>query len=1333
MTCFLKNASRMLSVMAAAGLALACYASFAAENRVRPFWGDEALWGYWEFDSDYIQKKDWKIVSVNQEGPGEREQSSNLIDDNVQTFYNPRGKEFYEVLIDLGKSYDLGAFTILTLNRPNEKIDSNMTQYEIYVSESKEEKGKAVAQGPFEAAPGKETVVTFPSAKGRYVTLKAYSPSSKTMEIAIREFCLVDAATVAKHQAEKQADLAESPERWKNRNSEKAVDALGKEFLDLIFCSRDELNRANLGGRSKLEEVGKLKAAGKYTEALKTFRDYYFDKMRRPQAFGLPATDVHPYGRGFAGVAEFPQSPLNKDQDSDGYKKQIPIADDLLKGLMLLGNGAKIDIGEPGTVDWMAPGMPFGFTTKNKAGEPYRDLWWGTGFQPLFTAYMVTKNEEYLKRWFAYMDDWAMNSTYLAEVHPVINNDNSLYPVVPTLRMISGFINSLPYDSEAISPQAFARIMKKLVLDTPLNSIVYFRSNPNAWTPGCGMMLFTMLIDEFKAAPVYFRETRRRNIEDVNAIQLLRDGTDPHQWPGYNPLVLTNAGALRLMNSRETAPNWAQPAWERDLHTAAWQTELKELLGKRGTYVLHWVTPNGEYPLVTHFEPPSEKQKMREVFDRLPDVLNDPTNARIWSLLYGDGTGDVPDYTSDWFPYGGWNIARTGWGRFDGYGAMICSPMPGCGGSGSGCKNNAFGLAAYGMDLLSDDLAHYWIRHTSPISVDKKQQQIDFYIPRGAWPTGHRGELISSWTDPAPWRWHASENFNLMEGVYSGVYANEFNNRNDFVDGVSHQRLALFSCRAGIWILTDRMLTAKKHDYEQLWWLPLKKAGRDNPAFTPETIVVDDVSRTIKTTRTKTDKWWSWDTLRDTTVGNVNLSMYQFTDATLKYDSKTTKDKEEMYDWQRVGVSWQGEGNQQIVTALFPRKPTPEKKQPDGTENDLTSIKALQLTKGINGFEAVTPDGFHVSYLASSDQNGILENDGIKVSAESLLIVRSEADKDVSGVVLGCKEMTVKGANVAIQNPDFEFSVPGSLDAAKLKADAIYRPISPVKVLPESDVFADELEVSLVCDTPNVVLTYTLDGTEPTPHSTLYKAPFKINRSYVVKARAYRIGVDKNPEHTSGTLATPTTYALYTKKFASMPEQATPKASGLNFEYYEGYWKDLWLSLDTMQPNKKGAVPDLFDLTVIPEENRPTTAKLAPREKTYAFKYTGYLKVPEDGTYTIHAPHEFTYPDTIAGYELQVYIGHASMPDNNGFKRDGALNFWYPATRLHGLGTWSVPLKKGFHEIKIVYIDFRMNSLKRMNHIPNIRDLEWSGEKPELMISGPGIGKQAIPAGWLWH
>jgi hypothetical protein len=77
------------------------------------------------------------------------------------------------------------------------------------------------------------------------------------------------------------------------------------------------------------------------------------------------------------------------------------------------------------------------------------------------------------------------------------------------------------------------------------------------------------------------------------------------------------------------------------------------------------------------------------------------------------------------------------------------------------------------------------VHNTSPIEVDGRRQDMDFFVPKTGWPTAHRGELIPSWTDPAPWRWHASDQFNLMEGIYSGAYSNEFDKRDEAVKDVA--------------------------------------------------------------------------------------------------------------------------------------------------------------------------------------------------------------------------------------------------------------------------------------------------------------------------------------------------------------------------------------------------------------------------------------------------------------------------------------------------------------------------------------------------------------------
>ena len=72
----------------------------------------------------------------------------------------------------------------------------------------------------------------------------------------------------------------------------------------------------------------------------------------------------------------------------------------------------------------------------------------------------------------------------------------------------------------------------------------------------------------------------------------------------------------------------------------------------------------------------------------------------------------------------------------------------------------------------------------------------------------------------------------------------------------------------------------------------------------------------------------------------------------------------------------------------------------------------------------------------------------------------------------------------------------------------------------------------------------------------------------------------------------------------------------------------------------------------------------------------GYLNVPEDGVYTFHAPRELVYPDMDAGYELKLEVGERAYT-NVPRKAYYGLQEWYPSTRLHAMGNWSVAFKKG--------------------------------------------------------
>ncbi len=267
--------------------------------------------------------------------------------------------------------------------------------------------------------------------------------------------------------------------------------------------------------------------------------------------------------------------------------------------------------------------------------------------------------------------------------------------------------------------------------------------------------------------------------------------------------------------------------------------------------------------------------------------------------------------------------------------------------------------------------------------------------------------------------------------------------------------------------------------------------------------------------------------------------------------------------------------------------------------------------------------------------------------------------------------------------------------------------------------------------TPDAEIRYTVDGSEPTPHSTLYTGPFALDHNAIVKARAYRPGVTENPPHTSGTHATATSRAVFNKALPVKPVAVRTPQLGLKARYFEDDWRRLWLRLDSLEPIAEKSGVYAFDLSVVPDSNPPLGEAIAPRAKYFTIEYTGYLEVPETGVYTLHAPREFVMPDIDQGYELRVFLGQHVVPWAWRTQAVG-LNEWYPSTRLHAQGNWSVALEKGFQPLRIVYLDYRTDAPARLNQ-PGLADYIWSGVTPDLKISGPGMEPQAIPAAWLTH
>ena len=421
-----------------------------------------------------------------------------------------------------------------------------------------------------------------------------------------------------------------------------------------------------------------------------------------------------------------------------------------------------------------------------------------------------------------------------------------------------------------------------------------------------------------------------------------------------------------------------------------------------------------------------------------------------------------------------------------------------------------------------------------------------------------------------------------------------------------------------------------------------------------------------------------------------------------------------MWGWIRVAGAWTGEGNQQIVTAMLPRAPG------TGPESELRDVRQITAGHSGRGFAAVTPDGSMVQYVSTSEPDDELVLGPVRIRGEALLLCGR------AGLALGCRALNVGGKPIEPPAVDFEFEV---ADAALARATPIYRPIDPVHIGPEQNVFTDEVEVALSSRTPGVEIRYTTDGRDPTPQSPHYRGPLKLTSSAVVKARAYRAGVTENPPQLSGTHATVASTAMFDKVPILEAEKYLKTKPGLQCRYWEDDWKKLWLGIDELPPRATGLAADLWDFSLVPADNRPLGARPAPRARYYALEYSGYLDVPADGVYTLHAPHECVWPDTNAGYELRVYLGRKIDPRT---RWKVGLNEWYPSTRLHALGNWSIALGKGPHPLRIVWIDYRTDAPQRLNR-PGLTDYIWSGVAPELRISGPGLDRRPIPAAWLRH
>ena len=199
---------------------------------------------------------------------------------------------------------------------------------------------------------------------------------------------------------------------------------------------------------------------------------------------------------------------------------------------------------------------------------------------------------------------------------------------------------------------------------------------------------------------------------------------------------------------------------------------------------------------------------------------------------------------------------------------------------------------------------------------------------------------------------------------------------------------------------------------------------------------------------------------------------------------------------------------------------------------------------------------------------------------------------------------------------------------------------------------------------------YTLDGSEPTTASLLYRDSLVLAKTTLIKARTFFIpGI--------GSAITTATFNK-TGPYPSVPHQHME--SGLNATYYEGKWN--------LMPDFKQLISPKSTVVTMPDLGLVQT-----RKDHYAVQFSGYINIPTTNVYSF-------YINSDDG--SQLYIDDQKLIDNDGCHGD-----------LEKSGDKA--LAAGLHRFKVNYFQ------------------NASGQTLQVYIKRAALEKKIIPSSLFFH
>lgn len=230
----------------------------------------------------------------------------------------------------------------------------------------------------------------------------------------------------------------------------------------------------------------------------------------------------------------------------------------------------------------------------------------------------------------------------------------------------------------------------------------------------------------------------------------------------------------------------------------------------------------------------------------------------------------------------------------------------------------------------------------------------------------------------------------------------------------------------------------------------------------------------------------------------------------------------------------------------------------------------------------------------------------------------------------------------------------------RFDAQNLFYHLPTLQGIEEEVVFTDTATLNINIPLDDMKVYYTTNGTEPTEKSTQYTTPVKINKSCIIKIRAYRNSVFSEIY-----------YSKFDKQIPEKPVNTESTTTGITREFYKKRFDSVTQIPDSVKPEKTSIQKEI-------ELGEYSNAEY------FGLVFNGFLNATKDGAYTFY---------TLSDDGDQLFIHDKLVVDNKG----GHAARWKKGT---------IYLMKGLHPVKLHYCQLA------------------GGSKLEVWIKPPGEEKR---------